>query len=66
MESVWLLAAVWVGLAVVSTLLGNWLKISVALTEIVVGTVGSDDDRQCVLPATASVAAQARGTQLGV
>ncbi len=39
MESVWLLAAVWVGLAVVSTLLGNWLKISVALTEIVVGTV---------------------------
>ena len=39
MESVWLLAAVWVGLAVVSTLLGNWLKISVALTEIVVGTI---------------------------
>ena len=39
MESVWLLAAVWVGLAVVSTLLGNWLKISVALTEIVVGTM---------------------------
>jgi glutathione-regulated potassium-efflux system ancillary protein KefC len=40
MESVWLLAAVWVGLAVVSTLLGNWFKISVALTEIVVGTIG--------------------------
>jgi glutathione-regulated potassium-efflux system ancillary protein KefC len=39
MESVWLLAAVWVGLAVVSTLLGNWFKISVALTEIVVGTI---------------------------
>ena len=39
MESVWLWAAVWVGLAVVSTLLGNWFKISVALTEIVVGTI---------------------------
>jgi Kef-type K+ transport system membrane component KefB len=39
MENVWLLAAVWVGLALVATLLGIWLKISTALTEIVVGTV---------------------------
>jgi Kef-type K+ transport system membrane component KefB len=37
MENVWVLAAVWVGLALIATLLANWLKISVALTEIVVG-----------------------------
>lgn len=39
MENVWVLAAVWVGLALVATLLAIWLKISTALTEIVVGTV---------------------------
>jgi len=37
MGNVWVLAAVWVGLALLATLLANWLKISVALTEIVVG-----------------------------
>lgn len=39
MENVWVLASVWVGLALVATLLANWFKISTALTEIVVGTV---------------------------
>jgi glutathione-regulated potassium-efflux system ancillary protein KefC len=39
MENVWILAALWVGLALVATLLAIWLKISTALTEIVVGTV---------------------------
>jgi Kef-type K+ transport system membrane component KefB len=39
MENVWVLAAVWVGLALFATLLAIWLKISTALTEIVVGTV---------------------------
>jgi glutathione-regulated potassium-efflux system ancillary protein KefC len=39
MENVWFLAALWVGLALVATLLGTWFKISTALTEIVVGTV---------------------------
>jgi len=39
MENVWVLAAVWVGLALIATLLAIWLKISTALTEIVVGTV---------------------------
>lgn len=39
MENVWILAAIWVGLALVATLLAIWLKISTALTEIVVGTV---------------------------
>jgi Kef-type K+ transport system membrane component KefB len=39
MENVWFLAAVWVGLALIATLLAIWLKISTALSEIVVGTV---------------------------
>lgn len=39
MENVWVLAAVWVGLALVATLIAIWFKISTALSEIVVGTV---------------------------
>ncbi len=39
MGNVWILASVWVGLALVATLLAIWFKISTALTEIVVGTV---------------------------
>jgi glutathione-regulated potassium-efflux system ancillary protein KefC len=38
-ENVWFLAAVWVGLALLATLLAIWFKISTALSEIVVGTV---------------------------
>ena len=39
MENVWFLAAAWVGLALLATLLAIWLKVSTALSEIVVGTV---------------------------
>lgn len=39
MESVWFLAAVWVGLALIATLLAIWFKVSTALSEIVLGTV---------------------------
>ncbi len=39
MGNFWALAALWVGLALVATLLAIWFKISTALTEIVVGTV---------------------------
>ncbi|MBI1755735.1 MAG: cation:proton antiporter [Fimbriimonas ginsengisoli] len=39
MEHVWFTAAIWLGLALVATLVALWLRISVALTEIVVGTV---------------------------
>lgn len=39
MENVWVLASVWVGLALIATLLAIWFKISTALSEIVVGTV---------------------------
>ena len=39
MGNVWVLASVWVGLALIATLLAIWFKISTALTEIVVGTL---------------------------
>jgi len=39
MQNVWALASLWVGLALVATLLGIWFNISTALTEIVVGIV---------------------------
>jgi Kef-type K+ transport system membrane component KefB len=39
MGDVWFTAALWLGLALVATLLSIWLRISTALTEIVVGTV---------------------------
>jgi len=39
MENVWLLAALWLGLALIATLLSIWFRISTALSEIVVGTV---------------------------
>ena len=39
MENVWVVASIWVGLALIATLLGIWLKVSTALSEIVVGTV---------------------------
>lgn len=39
MDNTWFLAALWIGLALVATLLAIWFKISTALSEIVVGTV---------------------------
>ena len=39
MEGTWLLAALWLGLALLATLLAIWLRVSTALSEIVVGTV---------------------------
>jgi glutathione-regulated potassium-efflux system ancillary protein KefC len=38
-ESTWLLASLWFGLALVATLAAIWLRISTALSEILVGTV---------------------------
>ena len=46
MTGVWALAALWLGLAAIAGLLSIWLRISTALSEIVVGTIaGSDCDR---------------------
>ena len=39
MTDVYVLAAVWVGLALVATLLSIWLRIATAMSEIIVGTV---------------------------
>jgi glutathione-regulated potassium-efflux system ancillary protein KefC len=39
LTDVWSLAALWLGLALLATLLAIWLRISTALSEIVIGTV---------------------------
>ena len=39
MTNTWVLSALWVGLALVATLLAIWLRMSTALSEIIVGTV---------------------------
>jgi glutathione-regulated potassium-efflux system ancillary protein KefC len=39
MTSVWALATLWIGLAVIATLFAIWFRVSTALTEIIVGTV---------------------------
>ncbi len=39
MTETWMLATLWLGLALLATLLSIWLKIATALSEIVVGTV---------------------------
>jgi glutathione-regulated potassium-efflux system ancillary protein KefC len=39
MTEIWALAALWLGLALVASLISIWLRVSTALSEIVVGTV---------------------------
>src|ERR1700722_4899841 len=39
MTGVWALAALWLGLALIASLLSIWFGISTALSEIVVGTI---------------------------
>ncbi len=39
MTNAWVLSALWVGLALIATLLAIWFRIATALSEIVVGTV---------------------------
>lgn len=39
MTGIWAQAALWLGLALVATLLSIWLKVATALSEIVVGTI---------------------------
>jgi glutathione-regulated potassium-efflux system ancillary protein KefC len=52
MSGVWALAALWLGLALIASLLSIWFRVSTALTEIVVGTVA-----QLIFGATIGVAA---------
>ena len=58
MTSVWALAALWLGLALVATLLSIWLRVATALSEIVVGTVAQ-------LVIGAAIGAGALGTDEG-
>ena len=58
MTHVWALAALWVGLALVATLLSIWLRIATALSEIVVGTIAQ-------LIIGAAIGGIALGTQEG-
>jgi len=39
MTGVWALAALWLGLALIASLLSIWFRVSTALSEIVVGTI---------------------------
>ena len=39
MTEIWALAALWLGLALAATLISIWLRVSTALSEIVVGTI---------------------------
>ncbi len=39
MANVWALSALWVGLALIATLLAIWFRVATALSEIIVGTV---------------------------
>jgi glutathione-regulated potassium-efflux system ancillary protein KefC len=39
MDQVWFVAALWLFLALIAVLVANWLKVSTALSEIVIGTV---------------------------
>jgi Kef-type K+ transport system membrane component KefB len=41
-ENVWLIAALWIGLALAASVLSVWMTISVALTEIVVGAIAGN------------------------
>ena len=38
MTAVWALVALWLGLALIASLLSAWLRVSTALSEIIVGT----------------------------
>src|SRR6185437_9552039 len=39
MTGIWALAALWLGLAMIASLLSIWLRVSTALSEIIVGTI---------------------------
>jgi nucleotide-binding universal stress UspA family protein len=52
MTGIWALAALWLGLALIASLLSIWLRISTALSEIVVGTIAQLEPDLLVIGAT--------------
>jgi hypothetical protein len=39
MENIWLASAVWIGRALVASAMENWLAVSIALLEIIIGAI---------------------------
>src|SRR5580700_11869477 len=58
MMNTWVLSALWVGLALIATLIAIWFRMSTALSEIVVGTVA-----QLIIGATFAHGGLAGNTQ---
>jgi Kef-type K+ transport system membrane component KefB len=42
MENIWLASALWIGLALVASAMQNWIAVSIALLEIIVGAVAGN------------------------
>jgi len=42
MENIWLASALWIGLAFTAAVMQNWVAVSVALLEIVIGAVAGN------------------------
>ena len=42
MENIWLASAVWIGLALVASAMQNWIAVSIALLEIMIGAVAGN------------------------
>jgi Kef-type K+ transport system membrane component KefB len=41
-ENIWLASALWIGLALIAAVMQNWVAVSVALLEIVIGAVAGN------------------------
>ena len=42
MENIWLASAVWIGLALAASAMQNWVAVSIALLEIIIGAVAGN------------------------
>src|SRR3974390_328520 len=42
MDNVWLTSAIWVGLALIASLMQSWVAVSIALLEIVIGAIAGN------------------------
>jgi Kef-type K+ transport system membrane component KefB len=41
-ENIWLASAVWIGLALLASVMQNWVAVSIALLEIIIGTIAGN------------------------
>jgi Kef-type K+ transport system membrane component KefB len=49
-ENIWLASAVWIGLALVASMMQNWVAVSIALLEIIIGAVAGNIIRLSLTP----------------